>query len=53
MTQCNYYYHSWSSARPRRCKLDEGHTCEHIVEQDLTLQQLAQNIQPTTGWRKH
>lgn len=52
MTQCPFYYHSWSNAIPRRCKLENGHTGEHEEEPIQTLASV-QNTQPSVGWFKH
>ena len=53
MTQCPYYYHTWSNALARRCKLEEGHIGKHEEEQLLAPQAINNFSQPETGWRKH
>lgn len=52
MTQCPYYYHSWSNAAAIRCSKEENHEGDHVKERPVQFQ-LQQFNQPMTGWRKH
>ena len=52
MTQCSYYYHTWSNMIPKRCSKDEGHEGDH-VEEKINQNPINQSNQPLVGWRKH
>jgi len=51
LTQCSYYYHTWSNAIPRRCIKADGHIGDH-EEEPLMPTPPQQNFHERLGWHK-